>query len=143
MPIICFEKSDFLGSYADSQIHIRVMLQHGSDYQLVEIGLPDDENGFDTWWNRPTANIYERIIRRDQIGGDNAKTFYQLTMKNQFEKDHEVAIIHCASGFYLFNLDDYEDPAYFKATKSKYEAFKTITGFGYYDSYESKLFLFH
>ena len=63
-------------------------------------------------------------------------------MKNKIAKVAWVFAVHTSGGLFLFWMDNREDPGFLNIQKWKQEVFKTVTGFGYFDSEQGKLMLF-
>lgn len=143
MPIISVETQN--NQWSDgyyNYIVFKLVLEHGDDYQIAELWLPDADDPSSFYGSGPHCKIFERIIKRDMVGGDKIKAIYSLNMKKKSNNTHLVIAAHCSSGFYLFEMENYEEPIFLNVQKWKMEAFSTICGFGYFDSSEGKIFVF-
>lgn len=57
------------------------MLEHGHDYQIIELRFYDTDSN--EYWYQPLATVYEKIIKRDLLGNEKVKTFYSISMKKK------------------------------------------------------------
>lgn len=144
MPIVAIENSNnysFEFSYT-YYLWFKCVLLHGDDYQVADILLPDTDNPTGSYGTNPECWIYERILKWDQVGGDNIKTIFSLQMKKESEKKSDYVAVHCSSGFYLFEMGSNQLPIYLNVQKKKLEAFPVVCGFGYFEAEEGKIFVF-
>ena len=66
MPIVSVENSNNQRSEDwYNYIGFKLVLEHGDDYQIAEVFLPDTDNPSRFYGRGPYCKIFERILKRD------------------------------------------------------------------------------